>query len=194
MKLEELEISLREFKGIGPKTALKLEKNKIKTIKDLLYFFPYKYQDLTQIKKISELKIGETGVILGKITNLKLFPTPKRRMFILQGIISDETGSLKVIWYNQPFLAKTLKNNLLVALIGKLVKNRYGLNFQPIKFEILKSKEDFQKRIIPVYYEIEGIRSGFFEKIIKNILEKYDIKNLIDPLPQKFLIDLIIPN
>jgi ATP-dependent DNA helicase RecG len=108
-------------------------------------------------------------------------------MFILQGIISDETGSLKVIWYNQPFLAKTLKNNLLVALIGKLVKNRYGLNFQPIKFEILKSKEDFQKRIIPVYSEIEGIRSGFFEKIIKNILEKYDIKNLIDPLPQKIL-------
>jgi ATP-dependent DNA helicase RecG len=187
MKLEELEISLREFKGIGPKTALKLEKNKIKTIKDLLYFFPYKYQDLTQIKKISELKIGETGVILGKLTNLKLFPTPKRRMFILQGIVSDETGSLKVIWYNQPFLAKTLKNNLLVALIGKLVKNRYGLNFQPIKFEILKSKEDFQKRIIPVYSEIEGIRSGFFEKIIKNILEKYDIKNLIDPLPQKIL-------
>jgi ATP-dependent DNA helicase RecG len=187
MKLEELEISLREFKGIGPKTALKLEKNKIKTIKDLLYFFPYKYQDITQIKKISELKIGETGVILGKLTNLKLFPTPKRRMFILQGIVSDETGSLKVIWYNQPFLAKTLKNNFLVALIGKLVKNRYGLNFQPIKFEILKSKEDFQKRIIPVYSEIEGIRSGFFEKIIKNILEKCDIKNLIDPLPQKIL-------
>jgi ATP-dependent DNA helicase RecG len=108
-------------------------------------------------------------------------------MFILQGIISDETGSLKVIWYNQPFLAKTLKNNFLVALIGKLVKNRYGLNFQPLKFEILKSKEDFQKRIIPVYSEIESIRSGFFEKIIKNILEKYDIKNLIDPLPQKIL-------
>jgi ATP-dependent DNA helicase RecG len=79
MKLEELEISLREFKGIGPKTALKLEKNKIKTIKDLLYFFPYKYQDLTQIKKISELKIGETGVILGKLTQFKTFPDTKKK-------------------------------------------------------------------------------------------------------------------
>jgi len=193
MKLEELEISLREFEGIGPKTALKLEKNKIKTIKDLLYFFPYKYQDLTQIKKIGELKINENAVILGNLTNLKLFPTPKRRMFILQGIISDETGSLKVIWYNQPFLAKTLKNNPLVALIGKLIKNRYGLNFQPLKFEILKSKEDFQKRIIPVYSEIEGTRSGFFEKIIKNILEKHQIKNLTDPMPQKFLTQFNYP-
>jgi len=187
MKLEDLEIPLKEFKGIGPKTVLKLEKNKIKTIKDLLYFFPYKYQDLTQIKKIKDLKIGETGVIVGRLNNLKLFPTPKRKMFILQGIISDETGSLKVIWYNQPFLAKTLKNNLLVALIGKLLKNKYGLNFQAPKFEILKSENDFQKRIIPVYSEIEGIRSSFFEKIIKNILAKYQIKDLIDPLPSEIL-------
>jgi ATP-dependent DNA helicase RecG len=194
MKLEELEISLREFKGIGIKTALKLEKNKIKTIKDLLYFFPYKYLDLTQIKKISELKINETAVIVGKITNLKIFPTPKRKMFILQGIISDETGSLKVIWYNQPFLAKTLKNNLLIALIGKLVKNRYGLNFQPLKFEILNSKEDFKKRIVPVYSEIEGIKSSFFEKLIKNILEKYDIKNLLDPLPLQIISKLNYPS
>ena len=187
MKLEDLEIPLKEFKGIGPKTVLKLEKNKIKTIKDLLYFFPYKYQDLTQIKKIKDLKIGETGVIVGRLNNLKLFPTPKRKMFVLQGIISDETGSLKVIWYNQPFLVKTLKNNLLLALIGKLVKNKYGLNFQAPKFEILKSENDFQKRIIPVYSEIEGIRSSFFEKIIKNILEKYQIKNLVDPLPSEIL-------
>jgi len=187
MKLEELEISLREFKGIGPKTVLKLEKNKIKTIKDLLYFFPYKYQDLTQVKKIKDLKIGETGVILGRFNNLKFFSTPKRRIFILQGIISDETGSLKVIWYNQPFLAKTLRNNLLIALVGKLVKNKYGLNFQPLKFEILKSKEDFQKRIIPIYSEIENIRSSFFEKIIKNILEEYEVEDLVDPLPPKIL-------
>jgi len=194
MRLEDLEISLREFKGIGIKTALKLEKNKIKTIKDLLYFFPYKYLDLTQIKKISELKINETAVIVGKITNLKIFPTPKRKMFILQGIISDETGSLKVIWYNQPFLAKTLKNNLLIALIGKLVKNRYGLNFQPLKFEILNSKEDFKKRIVPIYSEIEGIKSSFFEKLIKNILEKYDIKNLLDPLPLQIISKLNYPS
>jgi len=187
MKLEDLEIPLREFKGIGPKTVLKLEKNKIKTIKDLIFNFPYKYQDLTQIKKIKDLKINEPAVIVGKLSNLKLFPTPKRRMFILQGIISDETGSLKVIWYNQPFLAKTLKNNLLVALIGKLVKNRYGLNFQSTKFEILKSPQDFQKRIVPVYSEIEGIRSGYFEKLIKNILEKFEIKNLKDPLPKEIL-------
>ncbi|GIW65429.1 MAG: ATP-dependent DNA helicase RecG [Candidatus Parcubacteria bacterium] len=187
MKLEDLEIPLKEYKGIGPKTVLKLAKNKIKTIKDLLYFFPYKYQDLTQIKKIKDIKVGETAVIVGKLTNLKLFPTPKRKMFILNAIISDETGSLKVIWYNQPFLTRTLKENTLVALYGKLVRNSFGLNIQSPKFEVLKAKEDFQKRIIPVYLEIEGIRSNYLAKVIQTVLEKYEIENLIDPLPQEIL-------
>jgi ATP-dependent DNA helicase RecG len=187
MKLEDLEIPIREFKGIGPKTVLKLEKNKIKTIRDLIFYFPYKYQDLTQVKKIKDLKIDETAVIIGKLSNLKLFPTPKRRMFILQGIVSDETGSLKVSWYNQPFLVKTLKNNSLVALVGKLTKNRYGLHLQSPKFQLLSSVNDFQKRIVPVYSEIEGIRSSYFEKLIQGIIKKFKIENLVDSLPWEIL-------
>ncbi len=187
MKLEDLEIPLTELRGIGQKTALKLAKNKIKTVRDLLYYFPYKYQDLTQVKKIKDFKVGETAVVIGKLSNLKLFPSPKRKMFLFQGIISDETGSLKVVWYNQPFLAKTLKNNMLVALYGKLVKNSFGLNLQSPKFEILKSKDDFTKKIVPIYSEISEIRSSFFEKLIKNIIEKYDPEDLIDPLPKEIL-------
>lgn len=187
MKLEELEIDLKEFRGIGYKTALKLAKNKIKTVKDLLYYFPYKYLDLTKIQKIKDLKIGEIGVIIGKLTNLKLFSSPKGRMFIVQGIISDETGSLKVIWYNQPFLAKTLKGEPLLMVYGKLVKNSFGLNIQSPKFEILKSKENFKGKIIPVYSEIENLTTNFFTKLIQNILSKYKIKNLDDPLPEDIL-------
>lgn len=187
MKIEDLDFDLKEIKGISSKTILKLNKNKIKTLKGIIYYFPYKYLDLTNIKKIKELKVNETAVVIGKLTNLRLFPSPKRRMFIFQGIISDETGSLKVIWYNQPFLAKTLKNNLIVALFGKLVKNSFGLNIQSPKFEILQSSQDFNKRIVPIYSEINGLRSGYVEKLIKNILEKYDLKYLQDPLPKEIL-------
>lgn len=187
MKIEDLDFDLKEIKGISYKTILKLNKNKIKTLKGIIYYFPYKYLDLTNIKKIKELKVNETAVVIGKLTNLRLFPSPKRRMFIFQGIISDETGSLKVIWYNQPFLAKTLKNNLIVALFGKLVKNSFGLNIQSPKFEILQSSQDFKKRIVPIYSEINGLRSGYVEKLIKNILEKYDLKYLQDPLPKEIL-------
>ncbi len=193
MKLEELEIPLTEIKGIGHKTALKLAKNKIKTVRDLIYYFPYKYLDLTKIKKIKDLKINETAPVIGKLTNLKLFPSPKGRMFLLQGIISDETGSLKIVWYNQPFLAKILKGEPMLMVYGKLVKNSFGLNLQSPKFEILKSKEDFKGKIVPVYSEIENLTTNFFAKLIQNILQKYKIKYLRDPLPEEILKKLNYP-
>ncbi|GIW65213.1 MAG: ATP-dependent DNA helicase RecG [Candidatus Parcubacteria bacterium] len=187
MKLEDLEIDLTEFKGIGYKTALKLAKNNLKTIKDLLYYFPYKYQDLSQIQKIEDLKINQEAVVVGKLTNVKFFSSPRKRMFILQGIISDQSGSLKVVWYNQPFLVKTLAGNPNLLVYGRLVKNKFGLNLQSPKFEVLKNNQLPRNRIIPVYSTIENLTSNFFEKLIKEVLEKYDLNSLVDPLPEKIL-------
>lgn len=193
MKLEDLEIDLRDFKGIGYKTALKLAENNLRTVKDLLYYFPYKYQDLSEIKKIEDLKVNEDVVIVGKLTNVKLFPSPRKRMFILQGIISDETGSLKIVWYNQPFLAKVLSGNPRLLVYGKLVKNKFGLNIQSPKFEILKPGQNFPGKIVPIYSTIENLSTNFFEKLIKTILEKYDLHSLLDPLPERILQQLGYP-
>lgn len=193
MKLEDLEISLTEFKGIGNRTALKLTKNNLKTVKDLLYYFPYKYQDLSKIKKIEDLKVNEDIVVIGKLTNVKLFPSPRKRMFILQGVISDDTGSLKIVWYNQPFLAKILSGNPRLLVYGKLVKNKFGLNIQSPKFEILKPGQTFLGKIVPVYSIIENLSSNFFEKLIDNIFEKYDFYSLTDPLPEEILLKLGYP-
>lgn len=193
MKLDDLEIDLKEFKGIGHKTALKLANNNLRKVKDILYYFPYKYQDLSKIKKIEDLKVNEDIVIVGKLTNVKLFPSPRKKMFILQGIISDETGSLKIVWYNQPFLAKVLSGNPRLLVYGKLVKNKFGLNIQSPKFEILRPGQNFPGKIIPIYSSIENLSTNFFEKLIKTILEKYDLHSLIDPLPEKILQQLGYP-
>ncbi len=193
MRLEDLEINLTEFKGIGYKTALKLAKNNLKTVKDLLYYFPYKYQDLSQIQKIEDLKINQEAVVMGKLTNVKFFSSPRKKMFILQGIISDRSGSLKVVWYNQPFLVKILAGNPSLLVYGKLVKNKFGLNLQSPKFEILKNNQLPQVKVVPIYSTIESLTTNFFEKLIKEILQKYDLRSLIDPLPEKILTSLNYP-
>lgn len=193
MKLEDLEIDLKEFKGIGYKTALKLAKNNLRTVRDLLYYFPYKYQDLSKIRKIEDLKVNEDVVIVGKLTNVKLFPSPRKKMFILQGIISDETGSLKIVWYNQPFLAKVFSGNPRLLVYGKLIKNKFGLNIQSPKFEVLKLDQNFVGKIVPVYSTIENLSTNFFEKLIEIILKKYDLYSLVDPLPEKILEQLGYP-
>lgn len=194
MKLQDLEIPLKEFKGIGEKTVVKLEKNKIKTIRDLLFYFPYKYLDLTEIKKIKDIKINETTVICGKLKNLKLFPSPRKKLFLLQGRIEDDTGSVKIVWYNQPFLVKQLKENVSLLALGKLSKSKYGTSFQPLKFELLTPGNNFSPQIIPVYRSIGNLTSNFFEKIIRNIMEQYSIDLLLDPLPEEIRSELGYPS
>lgn len=189
MTLEDLEIELKNFKGIGEKTAYKFSKYNIKTIKDLLYFFPYRYEDLRNVTKIKDLKIGDMAVVVGRIKNIKVFPSPKKRMILVQGIIEDESGNLRVLWFNQGYLAKILSGGPYVLLYGKLIKNKYGLHLSNPDFKILSTKPTnnleklFKPEIIPVYREIYGISSSFTRKIIKEIIEKFNIKKLKDPIP-----------
>lgn len=184
MKLDDLEISLKEIKRLSKKVVFKLEKRGIKNLKDLFFYFPYKYHDFTKIKKIKDLKINEPSLISGKITNLKIFRSPRGKMFILQGIISDETGSIKIIWFNQPYLFKELKDEPEIIAYGKLSLTQGNLNFQPQKFSRLDKKKSILGKIVPVYKEIEGLRSSYLEKIILSFLKEYEIENLEDPLPE----------
>jgi ATP-dependent DNA helicase RecG len=184
MTLDDLEISLKEFKGIGVKTAEKFERNKIFTIKDLLYFLPYKYLDLTRPIKIKDAKINENIVIVAKIKNIKLIKTPKKKIFIIIGYLEDETGLLKTIWYNQPFLLKILKTGTKILAYGKVIKNNYGLHLSNPEFEIIKNNYQFKPKIVPIYYELAGISTNFTQKLIENIISKFNIKNLQDPLPE----------
>jgi len=194
MQIEDLKIDLKEIIRASPKTILKLKKNKIKTVRDLLFYFPYKYHDLTKITKIKDLKINQTSVIIGKLSNIKFFSSFRKRMFLIYALVSDETGSVKVVWFNQPFLVKHLKNSRLVALIGKLTKNKFGLTFQSSKLEIFDSLDGFKKRIIPVYKEFKGLKSKTVEKLIGNLLEKINLCEIEDPMPYKILRNFHYPS
>ncbi len=167
----------------------KLKSRKIETVKDLIYFFPYRYEDLTRITKIKDLKINEKAILVGKITNLKLFTSPRKRFYILQGILEDESGKIRIVWYNQPFLAKQLSGKKIVRVIGVLRKSN-NLQFQPEKTEIVDSLNNLEKRIVPIYLEINGLRSKYLEKLIQTVLAK--IKKIDDPLPASILQEMNI--
>ncbi|MCS7184117.1 MAG: ATP-dependent DNA helicase RecG [Patescibacteria group bacterium] len=184
MTLEKLEIELKKYKGIGERTAFKFSKYKINTLKDLLYFLPYKYINLTEPIKIKDAKINENIVVIAKIKEIKLFKTPKKRMFIVSALIEDETGALRVIWYNQPYLLKTFKKGHQILFYGKVIKNNYGIHLSNPEFKFISLREKFKSEIIPVYYEIFDINSNFTRKIINKIIDEFNIKNIEDPIPE----------
>lgn len=118
--MKDLNKPVESFQYIGPVYLKRLRKLGIETLRDLLFHFPTRYEDLTNLKKIKETKIGEEVTIQGKITEIRNKKTPKKRMFITEALIEDDTGIIRSIWFNQPFLTQNLKKEDHISLAGKL--------------------------------------------------------------------------
>ena len=101
---------VEELKGIGPKTAEILKKYGIRTVRDFLYNLPRDYENYEKPVSISDIKPGKV-VVKGKISDISARRARRRNLSIVEGTISDQTGSIKVVWFNQ-----NLRHNNLVVL------------------------------------------------------------------------------
>ena len=100
----KLSNSVSEIRGVGTRYLRYLEKLGIKTIKDLLWYFPFRYEDFSKIKKISELQPEEKCSIMGSVKKIGIRRTFRKKMFIVEAIIEDGTGQIIAIWFNQIYL------------------------------------------------------------------------------------------
>jgi len=191
----DLNTSIERLFGVGPQYQKKLKKLGIHTIKDLFFHFPHRYEDFSNIIPIAKAKIGETVCLQGEILEIKNNRTWKKRMILTQAVVKDKSGTIKVVWFNQPYLTNVLKKENYVCLAGKVVLGKQGSYLSnPIyekinsKFKIQNSKFDLTHtgRLVPVYPETEGLSSRWLRFIIKPLLEKLKNK-IIDPLPQKII-------
>lgn len=121
------EISLRYLKGVGPRREALFNNLGVKNIGDLLYYFPSRYQDRRNFKKIKDLEVDEFSAIKAKVcaTNLKNFPYFLRKKFkkvksVFEAILEDETGSIRCTWFNQAYLSETIKTGVGLVIYGKV--------------------------------------------------------------------------
>jgi ATP-dependent DNA helicase RecG len=170
------------------------------TLRDLLYHFPYRYSDISQVRNIDTLTDGENVTILGKLSGLKTKKGFKSKIPIGQAVLSDLTGSINIIWFHQPYLAKMLKEGSTVRVTGKIsVSKTYGLtltNPEISKEDILPidihdslfSNKNVQTQFgFPVYRESRGITSKWFYHAIQKILKQDCVTNLVDYIPSDIL-------
>lgn len=162
---------VEEIKGVGPKTAAALNKYGFEKIKDLVYYFPRDYEDYQKTIKISDLEPGKV-MIRGKIRNLKVQYTRRRNFNITSGEIYDETGSVKVVWYNQPYRAKGFDEKKEYFFTGNFdfKFNRYQLTNPTtvIADEIEENKNGFQ----PIYPAKGSYKSIWFKRFFENLREE----------------------
>jgi len=187
-----LSTPIEEIPRVGPQYQKRLKRLGIKTIEQLLYHFPHRYDDFSNLIPISKAETGGPFCFQGEILDVKIIRTFRKKMILTQAIIGDETGKLKVLWFNQPYLINTFKKGNCVCLAGKIngkgsAKYLSSPAYEKIgnwKAEIGNSGLTHTGRLIPVYPETEGLSSRWLRFIIKPLLIK--LKGQIpDSLPEK---------
>ncbi|PIQ92620.1 MAG: ATP-dependent DNA helicase RecG [Parcubacteria group bacterium CG11_big_fil_rev_8_21_14_0_20_39_14] len=180
---------VEQISRIGPAFQKRLKKLGIKTIKDLLYHFPSRYEDLSKITPIAKIRFGEAVTVIGKILNIKSSRTWKKKISLTEALIQDESGTLPAIWFHQPYLLKILKPGQFFLFSGKPALKKNQLYLSNPAFEKIDQADNINTgglihtgRIVPIYPATEGLSSRYFRYILKNILAYFD-KKIPDPLP-----------
>ncbi|MBI2358062.1 MAG: ATP-dependent DNA helicase RecG [Deltaproteobacteria bacterium] len=158
--LKAISTPLRFLKGVGPKRAALLETLGLKTVENLLYHLPFRYEDRRQIKKIHSASVGEEESFAGTLVFVQKKFIPRRRRQMLIGTLSDGTGMLGLMWYNvPPYMAKTLSRGQVLLVHGRVEQGLGGQkrivhpDFEPIE----AGEEIDAEKILPVYLRPGGL-------------------------------------
>ncbi|MBE2281405.1 MAG: ATP-dependent DNA helicase RecG [Ignavibacteriaceae bacterium] len=182
-----LESSVTEIRGISEKSLTALSKLEIKTIRDLITYFPVRYTDTSTVTSIKDLILDEGKEDLYLI---KAVLTEFNSAFIRggrsiqRGIIDDGTGSIQVGWFNQNFLKNALKTENEYLFYGKLNKKGNRYMFFPRSFEKVNdnAKNIHLGRIVPEYKLTSGITKKVFRRWMNNAMESLDFIEIEDEL------------
>src|SRR3989344_9498883 len=186
-------LSVEVLPGVGNFYSRKLNRLEIKTVNDLIYHFPFRYDDFSTIKTIDLINIDEKITVQGNIWQIKNIRTPRGK-FITTAIVADQSGTIEVIWFNQPYLTKILKSGTPVSLSGKIDPKSPKPKLIAPSYEIIRTSQTVSAapdtlhtgRLVPIYPETEGITSKWIRAKIAVILPLY-LKNLQDFMPQEVI-------
>jgi len=185
-----LSTPITKLSQVGSVYQKKLKKLGINTIKDLIFHFPHRYEDFSKVIPISKIKIGEKVCLRGKIIGIENTKTWRKRMILTEALLRDKTGVIKVIWFNQPYLIRTIKKGNKVCLAGKIALGQDGLYLSSPAYEKVDQKQDYELihtgRIVPVYPETEGLSSRWLRFVIKPALIKIR-DQILELLPEKII-------
>jgi ATP-dependent DNA helicase RecG len=178
--------------GVGQSFATKLQRLDITTVGDLLYHFPFRYEDFRQQVPIGRLQVDETVTIKGSVWQIENTYT-KRGKRITTAILNDGSGSVQLIWFNQTYLTKVIQEGDTLIAAGKVSWwTRKRAIVAPFWQKLTADDDPALAAILPIYPETEGITSAWLRKTIKKTWELFQ-SNLIESLPQQVLTTYHLP-
>jgi ATP-dependent DNA helicase RecG len=178
-----LNASLTVLSGVGPRHAATLAKLGLQTLGDMLYFFPRRYDDYSQMKPINRLWYGDVVTVIGMVQSIASRPVRGGKMHIAEVILNDGTGSLRVTYFNNPWITNRLKEGMSISVSGRIEQylGRLVMNnpeWEPVEVENLNTN-----RIVPVYPLTADITQKWLRKQMNQVVTFW-APRVVDPLPQ----------
>ena len=169
---QSLDFPITVLKGVSTSLAAKFNRLGVKTVRDLLYFFPHRHLDYSQRKYISQLTEGEEQTIIANVWQANETRLGGRRG--TEAIVGDETGNVRVVWFNNPYLAKSLPTNTRVVLSGKVRLFGGRHVFESPEWELLEDKELVHTgRLVPLYPLTQGLHPRQVRKLMKQVVDQW---------------------
>jgi ATP-dependent DNA helicase RecG len=179
----------------------KLAHSGITTVRDLLWRFPARYEDPANTKSIADILEGDEAKIRGKVVKSKLEKTFRKRVNIAEVVISDGTGTIRAVWFRQPYVANKLKEGVSTSISGKVRRDKNGLYIANPNYELTMdlglletSGANSHPNKSPVYSETNGISSRWFQYASRKLLNKIQKTEITDPLPPEILLKYHLPD
>ena len=174
--------------GVGPKNAEKLNRLEITTLGSMLYHFPRRYDDYSQLKTINRLKYGDELTVLGSVQSSSIRKLHGGKSQMVEVIINDGTGALRVTWFNQPWIAKSLKQGSQIVLAGKVDQYLGRLVMTNPEWELIDEKNLHTNRILPVYPLTAKISQRWLRTQMDKVVNYWALR-VHDPLPKHVQVD-----
>ncbi|HRU90095.1 MAG TPA: ATP-dependent DNA helicase RecG [Patescibacteria group bacterium] len=181
-----LDTPISVISGVGEAMVDKLAKLGIKTIGQAVYYYPFRYDDFTHRTTINRVVAGETVNVVGTIDVINTRRSPRQHMYVTEAIITDDTGKLRVTWFNQPFLSRNLQTGDYISLAGKVSQDLLGPLMISPQYEKVDRRGITQHTsgLVPVYSTISGLTTKQLRAIIGRTL---NLAKIDEWLPSELL-------
>lgn len=164
-----LQSPIADLYRVGKNTSRLLKKLGLENVQDLLFYFPFRYDDFRDQQDIASLRPGQNANVVGTIELIQNKRSPRKKMNITEALISDSTETLKVVWFNQPFLTRTFKNGDQISLAGKATEHQGQIAMISPRYEKAYSDSLVHTQgLVPNYH----LTANLTQKQIRHLLKE----------------------
>lgn len=157
-------------RGIGNKQSELLTRLGLYTIEDMIYFFPRRYDDYSELKLIKDLTYGEEVTIIAYVKSVSSFTTRNKNRKIIRAVVSDDTGSMQLMWFNQTYHLRYLRKNMFLSISGKIEQYMGRLVMYHPDYEQIDKQLLNTKRIVPVYSLTAKLSQRWLRRAMHNVV------------------------